>query len=91
MSSLLNQVRDKRLRCLRERVKAGLMFRFGGGGHHMPIAFSQFADEQLQRHVVTDPGHSRIVTGALVAKKGMRGVELMPLKVSGCIAQRAIN
>jgi len=91
MSSLLNQVREKRLRRLRERVKAGLMFRLGGGGRHMPIAFSQFADEQLQYHVVTDTSHSRIVTGALVAKKGMRGIELMPLEVPAGIAQRAVN
>jgi len=45
MSSLLNQVRDERLRCLQERVKAALMFRLDGGGSHMPIAFSQFAKE----------------------------------------------
>ena len=91
MSSLLNQVRDKRLRSLQGRVKAALMFSLDGGGSHMPIAFSQFADEQLQRHVVTDPSHSRIVTGALVAKKGMRGIELMPLEVPAGIAQRAVN
>ena len=60
---------------------AALLCSSGGGGNPALIAFSQFTGKQLQGHVVTDPGRSRIVAGTFVSKNGVRGVELMPLEV----------
>ena len=65
---------------------AALMCGLGGSGSRAPITFSQFSGEQLQHHVVTDPGRNRIVASTFVAKKGMCGVELMPLEVRAGIA-----
>ena len=45
------------------------------------LFFIQCACEQLQHHVVTDPGRSGIIARTVVAKKGMCGVELMPLRM----------
>ena len=60
---------------------AALMCGLDGSGSCAPITLSQFTCEQLQRHIVTDPGCSRIVAGTFVAKKRVCGVELMPLEV----------
>ena len=51
------------------------------------LCFIQCAGEQLQHHVVTDPGRSRIVPGTFVAKEGVLGVELMPLETCPGITQ----
>src|SRR5207247_2473047 len=70
---------------------AALMCGLGGSGSCAPITLSQFTCKQLQRHVVTDPGCSRIVAGTFVAKKRVCGVELMPLEVRFGITQRVVD
>jgi hypothetical protein len=70
---------------------AALMCGLGGSGNRAPITLSQFTCKQLQRHVVTDPGCSRIVAGTFVAKKRVCGVELMPLEVRFGITQRVVD
>ena len=64
-----------------------LMLGFSRGRSRAPIAFSQSALEQLQRHVVADPGRGRIVARPFVADERVRGVELVPLELSLRIKQ----
>ena len=75
----------------KRNTAAALLCSSDGGGNRAPMAFSQFAGEQLQRHVVTDPDRSRIVAGTFVAKKGVCCVELMPLKVRSGITECVVD
>jgi hypothetical protein len=55
------------------------------------LFFIQCACEQLQHHVVTDPGRSRIVAGTFVTKKGVCSVELMPPEMHTGITRRVVD
>jgi hypothetical protein len=55
------------------------------------LFFIQCACEQLQHHVVTNPGRSRIVAGTFVTKKGVCSVELMPLEMHTGLTQLVVD